>query len=158
MLSKFSWHHKLVEVHKLPPCVAKPRNKKDEIYNAVIGLFQAENFRWTPSEVNIGIATSTVKTLTDTLRYVDGYHNKLSEWSCEIPVIFKQFFDFSKPEVSKHKKQSNLSLQGDVLQSHCQCLFPSPCWIIEQTRLESDQMRSWNTSQKPSEVLWSPQR
>ena len=123
MLSRFSWHHKLIEVCKLPSCVVKPRNKKDELYSADIGLFQAENFRWTPSEVNIGIAASTVKTLTDTLRYVDGYHNKLSERSCEIPVIFKQFSDFSKPEVSKHKKRSNLSLQGDVLHHTASVFF-----------------------------------
>ena len=45
----------------LPPCVVEQRNKKDELYNAVIGFFQAENLRWTSSEVDIGIAPSTVK-------------------------------------------------------------------------------------------------
>ena len=33
----------------LPPCVAKPRNKKEELHNAIIGFFQAENLAWTPS-------------------------------------------------------------------------------------------------------------
>ena len=46
---------------------------------------------WTPSEVSCGVADSTVRMLTDVLWYIDGQLAKLSERSCEIPVIFHQF-------------------------------------------------------------------
>ena len=64
-----------------------------------------------------------MKVLTDALWYIDGHDSKLSERSCEVPVIFKQFSGFNKPEMSKHKKRSVSSLSGDVLRSHCQRLF-----------------------------------
>ena len=103
----------------LPSCVAEPRNKKEELHNAIIGFFQAENLAWTPSEVDVGVAATTVKVLTDTLWYIDGHHSKLSERSCDVPVIFQQF----KPEMSKHRKRSMSSLSGDLVKSHSQRLF-----------------------------------
>ena len=79
--------------------------------------FCRKNLSWTPSEVDHGVAATTVRILTDTLWYIDGQHSQLSERSCEIPSTFKQFTDFNEPEIFKHKKQSALSLSGDTLSS-----------------------------------------
>lgn len=88
----------------LPSCVAEPRNKEEELHNAIIGFFQSENLSWTPSEVDHVIAATTVRTLTDTLWYIDGHYSKLSKCACEIPMTFRQFTEFNRPEISKHKK------------------------------------------------------
>ena len=61
--------------------------------------FWSENLSWTPSEVDYGIVATTVRTLTDMLWYIDGHHRKLSELACEIPMIFKQFTRFNRPEI-----------------------------------------------------------
>ena len=58
--------------------------------------------------------------VADVLWYIDGQHSKLSERSCEVPVIFSQFTGYKKPERSKHRKRVNSS---EVLTSHAQRLF-----------------------------------
>ena len=56
-----------------------------------IQFCEKENRCWTPSESDHGVGTTTVRTLTDTLWYIDGHQSKFSERSCEVPEIFKKF-------------------------------------------------------------------
>ena len=108
----------------LPSSIAQPRNK-EELHNAIIAFCQNENLTWTPSEVSGGVAHNTVRMLSDVLWYIDGQHTKLSERSCEVPVIFtnSQFTGYNNPERSKHRKRAITSLSCDVLAFHAQRLF-----------------------------------
>ena len=107
----------------LPSKVTNVRNKKDELYNAIVTFLEKEELSWSPSEVHQGVASNTVSVLRDVLWYVDGHHSKLAERSCGIPVVFKQFTSFNVPERSKHRKRANTSLSADVLRSHSHRLF-----------------------------------
>lgn len=100
---------------RYPPSVSNPRNKKDELNNAVIAFFKRENATFTSSEVKHGIATTTVKTLTEILWYIDGHHHTLAERSCDIPVTFKEFTNYNRPDLHRHRKRSSVPLSGTVL-------------------------------------------
>ena len=94
----------------LPSSIAQPRNKKEELHNVIIAFCQNETLTWTPSEVSCGVADNTVRMLSDVLWYINGQHTKLSERSCEVPVIFSQFTGYNNPERSKHRKRAITSL------------------------------------------------
>ena len=65
---------------------------------------------WTSSEVDCGVASTTVKTLTDVLWYVDGHHSKFSDRSCNLPSLFESFAGYNKPEMSNTERdQQQLS-------------------------------------------------
>ena len=59
-----------------PPLIFQPHNKKDELYNAIIKFLKKNGLAWASSKVDCGVASTTVKTLTDVLRCVDGHHSK----------------------------------------------------------------------------------
>ena len=61
--------------------------------------------------------------LRDVPWYIGGHHSKLTEWSCGIPVVFKQFTSINVPERSKHRNRANTSLSVDILRSHSHHLF-----------------------------------
>ena len=95
-----------------PPLISQPRNKKDELHNAIIQFLEKNGLAWTSSEVDCGVASTTVKTLTDVLWYVDGHHSKFSDRSCNLPSLFESFAGYNKPEMSKHRKRSTTTLSG----------------------------------------------
>ena len=96
----------------LPLLISQPRNKKDELHNAVIQFLEKDSLTWTSSEVDCGLANMTMKTLTDVLWYVDGHQSKLSERSCGLPPLFEEFVGYNKPEMAKHRKRSSTTLSG----------------------------------------------
>lgn len=53
----------------LPSRVAV-RNKKDELYNAIITFFEKEELKWKASEVEGGTAGNTILVLHDALWYI----------------------------------------------------------------------------------------
>ena len=128
----------------LPTRVANVKNKKDELYNAIITFFEKEEINWSPSEVESGIAGNTVLVLRDALWYIDGQYCKLAERSCGVPVVFKQFSDYNVPQMSKHRKRANTSLCAQVLRSHSHRLFASlqpgfwdrACWKTLKAEVE----------------------
>ena len=107
----------------LPSRVGNVKNKNDELYNAIITFFEKEELYWNPSEVERGVAGTTVSVLCDVLWYIDGHHCKLAERSCTVPVVFKQFSEYNLPQLSKHRKRFNKSLSAQVLPIHSSCLF-----------------------------------
>ena len=92
--------------------IENPRNKKEELRNAVLKFFEQEHLCWTPSEVANGVAMNTLRILTDVLWVLDGHQATLRERCCVIPVIFNQFANFNRPELSKQRKRSNSSLSS----------------------------------------------
>ena len=96
----------------LPPLISQPRNKKDDLHNAVIQFLEKDSLTWTSSEVDCGLASMTVKTLTDVLWYVDGHQNKFSERSCHLPSLFGEFASYNKPEMAEHQKRSSMTFSG----------------------------------------------
>ena len=128
---------------KTLPSRVTVRNKKDELYNAII-TFEKEELKWNASEVEEGTAGNTILVLRDALWYIDGHYCKLAEHSCTVPVVFKQFSDYNVPQMSKHRKRVNTSLSAQVLQSHSQRVFASlqagfwdrTCWKTLKTEVE----------------------
>lgn len=43
--------------------VTNVRNKKDELYNAIVTFLEKEELSWSPSEVHQGVASNTVSVL-----------------------------------------------------------------------------------------------
>ncbi len=63
------------------------RNKKDELYNAIIDWVEEEGLAWSPSiECKTGL--NTVRTLCDVLWYIDDHYSTLAERSCTIIYIY----------------------------------------------------------------------
>ena len=159
MHSKFWCHLKLAKVYTrtLSSSIVQPRNKKEEFHNAIICFFQNENLTSTPSEVFHGVAGNTVKMLSDVLWYIDGQHSKLSERSCEVPVIFSQFTGYNKPERSKHRKQVNTYLSYDILASLSMTIFKPTVRFLVPIHVEVIQTGSRGFVEKSWEILWHPE-
>ena len=129
----------------LPPLISQPRNKKDELHNAVIQFLEKDSLTWTSSEVDCDLASTTVKTLTDVLWYVDGHQNKFSERSCNLPSLFGEFAGYNKPEMAKHRKRSSMTLSGMLNLLQCapfrklpMCVVVAKCacnCIVKTTRM-----------------------
>ena len=131
---------------KTLPSRVTVRNKKDELYNAIITFFEKEELKWNASEVERGTAGNTVLVLRDTLWYIDGHHCKLAECSCTVPIVFKQFSDYNLPQMSKHRKRANTSLSAQVLHSHSQRIFTSlqlDFGIVHVGRRSKPKWRYW---------------
>jgi len=104
------------------PMRVQERNNKDKMYNAVLDLLDSKNLKFSSSEVSTAGKTF-VKTLADTLWYVDGHHETLNKQSCPIPDCFAKFVGYNKPEISKHRKRQHTNMSSDTLRSLSQLLF-----------------------------------
>ena len=126
----------MLQVQKESSTIVLPKkvtvgNKKDELYNDIVDLFEKEGLVWKSSEVQSGIATNAVTTIRDTLWYIDGHKHTLADRSCHIPVVFSAFEGYNKPERSKHRKRTASCLCADTLRSHSQRLYGNlqlPFW------------------------------
>ena len=104
----------------VPEAHKNPRNKKEELFNALIKFIETNEFKWTPSGISANVGVNTISTLTDVLWYIDGHYEKFAERYCGLPAVFHTFTDYNKPETSKHRKKKVSSLSGDILHSHSQ--------------------------------------
>ena len=101
-----------------------PRNRKDELSNAIIAFFfKMEQLCWTSSEVAHGVARNTTRMLTDALWFLDGHQATFHDRSCDIPVVFDQFTIFNCPELSKYRKRCSVSLSSECGCVCCVCTF-----------------------------------
>ena len=69
------------------------------------------------------VGEQILQALTNTLWYVDGYHEVLKSRACEVPSIFGGFVGYNIPEVSKHRKRKVGNMSGEVLQQHAKQPF-----------------------------------
>ena len=96
------------------------RNKKDELFNDLVDLFEGNGWTWVDSGNTLG--KSFLLKLRDVLWYVDGHHAAFENRSFPIPEVFKQFSGYNTPELSKHRKRKVGNMSYDVLISHVSCL------------------------------------
>ena len=88
------------------PCRVSARNRKDDLYNAIIDIFEEKNLVLPRSDANVS-GKQLVKALCNVLWYIDGHHETLAVRSCRIPEIFSPFQNYNKPELSKHRKREH---------------------------------------------------
>lgn len=89
------------------------RSKKDDLYNAVVGLLELENLKLPSDDPN---GKRFLKSLTNVLWYIDGRHETLEKRSYHVPIIFSQFQEYNRPELSKHRKREHTNMtSGFVL-------------------------------------------
>ena len=98
---------------QLPARIDAPRNKKDEMFNDLVSLFEEKNWKWNDGGSSHG--NNFVFGLRDTLWYIDGHHSTLEERSCPIPEPFSKFVGYNIPERSKHRKRQRSNLSYDTL-------------------------------------------
>ena len=110
-----------------PSPIEHPRNKKEELSNAVLEFFKREKLCWMLSEVAHVVAVNTVRTLTDVLWFLDGHQATFHECSCETRAVFNQFVAFNRPELAKHRKRSSASLSSKC--GWCMCIHVCTCTV-----------------------------
>lgn len=104
------------------PSRISARNRKDDLYNAVIDLFEQKNLVVPHSDANLS-GKCLVKALCNVLWYIDGQHETLSARSCHIPEVFSPFQNYNKPELSKHRKRERVNLSEVELRGLSSDLF-----------------------------------
>ena len=101
------------------PSRISAKNRKDDLYNALIDLLEEKNLMLARSESGKRL----VKALCNVLWYIDGQHETLSARSCHVPKIFLPFQSYNKPELLKHRKREHTNLSETELQSLSSDLF-----------------------------------
>ena len=64
-----------------------------------------------------------VKTLVDTLWYIDGHYHVLKKKSNNVPELLEQFTEYNVPEVSKHRKRTLQNMSECTLDQLSNRLF-----------------------------------
>jgi len=54
-------------------------NKRDELFNDILGLIEKEGLVWKASEVDNGTASSAICTLRDAFWYIERHHQTLTD-------------------------------------------------------------------------------
>ena len=107
---------------QLPARIDAPRNKKDEMFNELVSLFEEQNLKWNGGSSH---GKNFVFGLRDTLWYIDGHHSTLEERTCPIPKPLSKFVGYNIPERSKHRKHQWSNLSYDTLVKHVTVLRES---------------------------------
>ena len=82
---------------KLPERIST-HNKKDVIFNDLIGLFEENG--WSCADSGNTLGKSFLLMLIDVLWYIDSHHSVFERHSFPIPEIFRKFSGYNTPEVS----------------------------------------------------------
>lgn len=83
-------------------CVSSPKNKKEELVNAIASWLEKEGVGFQPTDVETN-GKFLLNTLTDALWVVDGHCQILAERSYSVPTEFNCFSGYNVPEASKHR-------------------------------------------------------
>ena len=90
------------------------RNKKDKLFNAIIGFLSDENVFLDESSESKSVK-QFVGVARDILWYVDGHHHVFSERALSLPAVFSRFTQYNTPHLSKHRKRYTSNLSADQL-------------------------------------------
>ena len=104
------------------PSLVQERHGKDKLYNAIVKNLTQRGLQWRADEVNCS-GINFVKSLCETLWYIDNHHATFFARGCEIPACFAQFQGYNMPELSKHRKRTSGNMSGDILQALSQKVF-----------------------------------
>lgn len=107
-------------------------NKKDELFNDLVDLFEEKGWTWVDGGNTLG--KSFLSKLWDVLWYIDGHHAAFENCSLPIPEALRQFSGYNTPELSKHRKRKVGNMSYDILISHVgylkECLLTG--WMQQQ--------------------------
>ncbi|CAG2217413.1 unnamed protein product [Mytilus edulis] len=117
----------------------KPVNAKDRLYNDVLKLMFGKKYGFTPVQVET-VGKRVVSTLTDTLWYIDPFHDKLLGRGIHIPKIFsdlKGYYDWRSqkkktPVITSACLKEHIDIMSDVL------MYP---WFLNSQM--SELRKSW---------------
>ncbi|XP_038063361.1 uncharacterized protein LOC119734068 [Patiria miniata] len=70
----------------------------DRLHNACIDMLSEQGVGWTKADASER-GTKFVKTLVDTLWYIDFHHGQFAERNCPIPNMFQKFHGYCDPKV-----------------------------------------------------------
>ena len=93
---------RLMGHRSLPSLVVEPKTKKDILRNDVIGQLSELGLKWHGNDVS-SAGEALVRSLTNSLWYIDGQHEVFSRRSVEILECFRCYTGYNKPELSKHR-------------------------------------------------------
>lgn len=110
------------EAAGLPSPINSPRNKKEELWNAIVLFLNDRNLKWQSKEVTTS-GQALVKALVSTLWYIDGHHDVFGQRGFEIPKLFEGFQKYNTPQLSKHRKRERGNLSATEIQTLCNELF-----------------------------------
>ena len=85
--------------------VCSPRNKKEELANAVSSWLESNGVAFQPTDVETK-GKCLLNTLADALWMIDGHLETFASRSHAIPPEFARFSGYNVPEASKHKRKT----------------------------------------------------
>ena len=71
----------------LPPTIAEPRNKKQQLHNDLISFLSKKHLKWHAGEI-ASSGETFMKTMVDTLWEIDEQHDVFKERCFPIPSFF----------------------------------------------------------------------
>ena len=83
------------------PSALREKTRKDKLFNELLKFLEGKEVGWNDPEV---YGKPFLLDLCSVLWYLDGHHEVFASRSCPIPMLFKSFVGFNKPELSKHRK------------------------------------------------------
>ena len=113
---------RLLQAPSLPNRISEVTNRKHKLYSDIITYLEERQLMWKKEEVT-GVGETLVKTLVDTMWYIDGHHHVLKNRSNKIPESLEQFTGYNVPEVSKHRKRTLQNLSECTLRQLSNRLF-----------------------------------
>lgn len=83
----------------------------------IIKWLEKKKVGWSYDSVS-KFGVTFVDTLTDCLWYIDSRHNTFESRACQIPVMFKEFQGYNKPELTKHRRREAENMCAGVLHNY----------------------------------------
>ena len=107
---------KWLHLPSIPSEQAILRSQKVALMGDVIKWLERKNVGWSSDRVTLG--TKFVSAVTDILWYIDGHHDTLQYRACSVPVEFREFQGYNKPEVAKHRRRSLENMCSGMLNNY----------------------------------------
>ena len=106
----------------LPPKIAEPKNKKQQLRNDVISFLSNKELKWHGSEIPSS-GEAFMKAMVDTLWQIDGQHDVFKSRNFPIPSCFDSFNGYNQPHLSKHRKRDRQNMSSTSLRVSADSLF-----------------------------------
>ncbi|XP_019855512.1 PREDICTED: uncharacterized protein LOC109584273 [Amphimedon queenslandica] len=94
------------------PSLLRETSRKNRLFNKLVEFCESKAIGWADPDV---YGKPFLLDLSNVLWYLDGHHDVLASRSCPIPILFKPFVGFNRPELSKHRKRSISNMSRDKL-------------------------------------------
>ena len=83
--------------------------------------------KWHSFEVQL-CETALLKALSDLLWYIDGHYHVCNQQSCPIPIVFKDFQGFNRPELHGHRKRESMNMSRVEFEVYCKAVYQ--CFLV----------------------------